>query len=437
MNFVQRAGALYLFAILFVGWGIAIGKYEVFPFAFLKDIQDFIAGDPTEDTDILSKLSNDFDIAPERQLHSVAPAPGRAFVELPIEGLRERRDLPRIFLKEGQTPGYRVLFGAFDFEQHFWGAVLLDHHGDVVHRWQLTTEDQPANEAPDVLKNLYGVAILPDGSIIFTMQEKSGGIVKVDVCGQPLWNLEGQYHHTVSLTDENSFWTFGGDQKAFDHLLHLVDVDSGEILKTIDMEDVRLENADIHIFDLQVGKDVPDAVHGNDIEALTADRAAAFPGFEKGDLLISFRTTNLVFILDPDSLKVKWWRVGPWDRQHDPDWNADGTISVFSNNERGVGKHSNIIVIDPETYAFRSLLAGKDYDFRSTFNGMHQITDHGSLLISSGLQGRLFEVDRNGEVIFDFINSYSWEHERALRVAEARYLESDFFSIKGFPTCEN
>lgn len=437
MNLVQRAAVLYLFAMLFVGWGVAIGKYEVFPYPVLKSVQDFVVGDPTEDTDVFSKLRNDFDIAPERQLHRVVPSPDRNFVELPIEGLRERRDLPLIFLSDVQQPGYRVLFGAFDFEEHFWGAILLDETGEIVHRWYLTTEDQPSNEAPDVLKNLYGVSILPDASIIFTMQERSGGIVKVDVCSQPVWALEGQYHHTISLTDENSFWTFGGDQKAFDHLLHQVDVESGKILKTIDMEEVRLKNADIHIFDLQVEEGVPDAVHGNDIEALTADRAAAFPGFEKGDLLVSFRTTNLVFVLDPDSLKVKWWRVGPWDRQHDPDWEANGTISVFSNNERGVGKYSNIIVIDPKTFAFETLLDGEKYDFRSTFNGMHQITDHGSILVSSGLQGRLFEVDRNGEVIFDFINSYSLEHERALRVSEARYLKSDFFSFEGFPTCEN
>lgn len=437
MNFAQRAGLLYLFALFFVGWGVAIGKYEVFPYAVLKDVQDFLAGDPTEDADILSKLKNDFDVAPERYLHSIAPAPDRAFRELRIEGLRERRDPPRLFLAEGQAPGYRILFGAFDFEDYFWGAVLIDEQGRVRHRWQFTTEALPGNETPDILKNLYGVAVLSDGSIIFSMQEKAGGLVKVDVCSRQVWSLEGQYHHTVSLTDENSFWTFGGSQKAFDHQLHLVSAEDGTILKTIDMKDVRHKNPDIHIFDLQAERNVPDAVHGNDIDALSAELLPAFPGFEKGDVLISFRTTNLVFVLDPDSLEIKWWRVGPWDRQHDPDWNADGTITVFSNNERGLGKHSNIISINPQTFAFNKLLAGENYDFRSTFNGMHQVTPQGSVLVSSGLQGRLFEVDRNGDVVFDFINSYSWNEERALRVAEARFLEPDFFSFEGFPTCEN
>ncbi|WP_282608357.1 arylsulfotransferase family protein [Pelagibius sp. Alg239-R121] len=437
MNFAQRAGFFYLFALIFVGWGVAIGKYEVFPYTVLKGIQDFLVGDPAEEADLFSKLKNDLDIAPERQLHKIVPNPNREFTELRVDGLKARRDSPRIFLGDAQAPGYRILFGAFDFDQHFWGALLLDDQGKLVHRWLLSTEELPTNEAQDLLKNLYGVAVLPDGSVIFSMQEKAGGIAKVDVCGNHLWALEGKYHHTVSLTDENSFWTFGGSQKAFDHHLHLVDVEDGKILKTIDMKEVRLKNPNIHIFDLQVEKGVPDAVHGNDIEALTAAMLPAFPGFEKGDLLLSFRTTNLVFVLDPDSLKIKWWRVGPWDRQHDPDWNPDGTISVFSNNERGVGKYSNIISINPQTYEFQTLVDGSNYDFRSSFNGMHQITDRGSVLISSGLQGRLFEVDRNGEVIFDFVNSYSWEHQRALRVSEARYLERDFFSFEGFPTCEN
>ena len=437
MNFIQRAGLLYVFALFFAGLGVIVGKYEVFPYSILKDIQNFLAGDPTEDTDFFDKIKNDLGIHPERFLHSVSPAPDREFVELKLDGLKSRRELPRLFLTSGQPAGYRVIFGAFDFEEHLWGGILLDHRGDVVHRWQLTTEDLPTNETPDNLKNLYGVAILPDGSVIFSMQEKSGGIVKVDVCSRPVWALEGQYHHTVSLTDENAFWTFGGSQEALDHKLHLVDVESGSILKTIDMKDVRFRNPDIHIFDLQVERGVADAVHGNDIEALSADMASAFPGFEHGDLLLSYRTINLVFVLDPESLKVKWWRVGAWDRQHDPDWNPDGTISVFSNNERGVGKYSNIVSIDPGSFAFKTLLDGSKYDFRSTFNGAQQITDHGSILVSSGLQGRLFEVDRNGDVIFDFINSYSWQQQQALRVAETRYLESDFFSFQGFPKCEN
>lgn len=34
--------------------------------------------------------------------------------------------------------------------------------------------------------------------------------------------------------------------------------------------------------------------------------AAGFPGLEPGDLELSYASTNLVFIVDPDTLEVKW-----------------------------------------------------------------------------------------------------------------------------------
>ena len=55
--------------------------------------------------------------------------------------------------------------------------------------------------------------------------------------------------------------------------------------------------------------------HGNDIDPLPAALAPDFPQFAPDDLVISYATTNLLFVLDPESLKVKWWRVGITDYQ--------------------------------------------------------------------------------------------------------------------------
>ena len=48
--------------------------------------------------------------------------------------------------------------------------------------------------------------------------------------------------------------------------------------------------------------------------------------------MISLRNYNLLFVVDPDTWKVKWYQIGPWRRQHDPEFNGDGTITVFNNN---------------------------------------------------------------------------------------------------------
>ena len=69
------------------------------------------------------------------------------------------------------------------------------------------------------------------------------------------------------------------------------------------------------------------------------------------DSVVSGRAVQLRASFDhPDTLVVKWWRIGPWDRQHDVDWEADGTITVFSNNQIAGREYSDIVAIDPESF---------------------------------------------------------------------------------------
>ena len=231
--------------------------------------------------------------------------------------------------------------------------------------------------------------------------------------------------------------TFGGREGDFDPILMRVSVESGEILEKIDMAEVREANPGINIFDLQREKGADHTTHPNDIDPLPTDLAAQFPQFDLGDLLVSYHTNNLIFVLDPKTLKVKWWRVGPWDRQHDPDWNRDGTISVFNNNWRGVGKRSSVVSINPKTYQAKTLVKGSKHKFFSIINGMHEVTPEDTILVTSSTQGRIFEVDKSGEVLFDFINTYDSEEGQTLHVSNARFLGTDFFAFDDLPRCED
>jgi hypothetical protein len=126
--------------------------------------------------------------------------------------------------------------------------------------------------------------------------------------------------------------------------------------------------------------------------------------------------------------------VGPWDRQHDPDWNPGGVITVFDNNQRGVGEYSNIVAINPQTLKSEILVDGSQYQFYSVINGMHELTSAGTVMVTSSTQGRIFEVNRDGEVVFDFINRFT--PDRTLHVSNARYLGKEFFDFQTPPNCE-
>lgn len=441
MNKIQIFALSYLLVLAVFIWGMAVGRYEVFPYEIISSIKSSIMLFAKEDQHLSAqeKILSDLNVKPSRFLHSYPLTTAADYRELQIRGIRSRREPPRMKLTEQAPKGYRVLFGAFDFEETFWGALLIDSAGEIVHQWRLSSDDLPLNQEPGHRKNMYGIGLLSDGSVIFSMQEPAGGIVKADVCSRSVWSLEGKFHHTVSVAeDEKTFWTFEGDQVQFDNILALVDVEKGNIIKRIDMKDVRAANPDIDVFQLQkytYRDDKSDSTHGNDIDPLPASLRDDFREFEPGDLLLSFRVINLVMVLNPNTLKIKWWRVGVWAKQHDPDWNKGGLISVFDNDAGGKGKVSHIKAIDPQTYDYNVLVDGSRYNFFSIINGEHQLTEHGTILITSNTQGRVFEVDGRGEVVFDFLNVYDFKGNETLHMSKAIFLSPDFFNFDRFPKC--
>lgn len=428
---LRRIAILYLCFLVTFSWGMLAGHYEWFPFFLLRDIEDFVQYSNGIEVGAVDKLASDVGGTPFRFLYPYVFASAPDWQTLEIPGLNARRSRPLMRLTDDAPRRYRVIIGAFDFEKTFWGAVLIDPQGKVVHTWRLSTDELPESTEPSYRKNLYGSNILPDGSIIFLMQETGGGIVRVDYQGKVVWTLPGRFHHTVSLTDDGGFWTLEGNQSDFDPVLTLVDAETGKVRQRINMADVRAANPNTHIFDLQRAQNTEHSVHANDVKPLPQRLENAFPGFKAGDLLISYNTTNLLFVVDPVNLKVKWWRSGLWDRQHDPNWESDGSISVLSNNtrevERGTRHHSDIVSVEPGSLDTRILLHGKDYEFLCMINGRHRLTDAGTLLITSSTQGRVFEVDSAGRVVFEFVNLYDAKKQLSLHVSNAMYFGDESF----------
>lgn len=433
---MTRISLLYLLGIALVGWGFGIGRYDVFPAAYIRQIEAFVSGDELEpDSTVLEKLANDTGIAPARSFRSYPAHAVEGARPLSVPGLRSRREAPLMFVDPGQRQGYRAIFGAFDFTGAFWGGLLLGPNGEVLHTWKLSTAH--LGDMHDENKNMYGLYLFPDGSVIFSQQESGGGLVKVDACSNVLWSREGSFHHAVSPTGDGHFWSFEGLQTDFDHKLVKISAATGETVQTIDMAKVREKNQFVHIFDLQRAgpRENADISHGNDIEPLRPALAPKFLGFETGDLLISYRTQNIVFILDPDDLKIKWWRIGAWSKQHDPDWEVDGTLAVLSNNERTSRRYSDIVSIDPETFEQRILVDGEMLDFYSSINGEHSRTPYGTRMISSATQGWAFEVDAADRIVFSFVNNYDADAHRSLHVSEAERLDPKFFATEFWRQC--
>ena len=449
MPVLQRVALLYLLVMFVAAYGYAVGRFKVFPHAFIEpivqEISDFVAGDAMErNSSPIDKLTSDLGLSYGRWLYNYPELAARNTTPVAFESGFDGKVTPLVYIDGAHRSGYRVIVGILDQPGGFWGALLLDPQGQVVHNWRLSTAHIDKGSANDRIKNLYGVHVTPSGSVIFNMQEAGAGIVRVDACSDIEWTLEGSFHHTVSPDENGNFWTFIGGQNDFDQNMALVSLQTGQIVRTIDMGEVRKRNPNLRIWDLypliisdrEKVRYQRNLTHGNDIEPLPAALAQDFPAFEPGDLAISYATTNLVFVLDPDTLEVKWWRAGLGDLQHDVDWEAGGNITLFNNNSRRLFKpYSDIVTIDTASMDFTIDVDGEGYDFYSVINGRHQLTPQGTRFVTSSTQGWAFELDRSGEIVFSYINNISKQDSHSLHLAEALRYQEDYFHDEFWKKC--
>ncbi|MEM1411548.1 MAG: arylsulfotransferase family protein [Pseudomonadota bacterium] len=445
------SGAFQWLRGLAIVWLVFLGAYglgymthraELWPFASLEATSEFIFGDGVEQTTLSERVLNDFGVRPSRHIVET-----QRVYEIPenygtLDGLplAERRSPPLMFLSPEAPGGFRLIYGTFDFEDGLHGALLLDADGKVQQRWVVRQDDAEWAERPDTNVYPHGIEILRDGSIIVAW-DGGTSISRYGYCGDLQWRTKGHFHHSVTLDGEDAVWAWGNPEGKFTQAEYMVkvSVEDGSVLASINLDHVWPANTAIDPFAIKQEDRADgsfwnfDRFHVNDVDPLPARFADAYPQFETGDLLISLRSINLVAVVDPDTMDVKWWRQGLVRRQHDPDWNERGTITIFDNNMHR--DYSRIYEINPVTYESTVVVPGEPYEFYTWHRGKHDVLPGGlSYLVTSTEQGRLFELDAEGEIVFDFINRYQ-PGGKFLAVSEGRFLPLDYF--EELPACES
>lgn len=337
-----------------------------------------------------------------------------------------------------RQPGYVLIAGLSDDQDTSTFAVrLMDTNGEEVHRWPIFYENFDPTTPPQNTM-LHGMEVFEDGSVVTTF-DVGNAIARVDTCGQTIWSKRGGYHHSITRDGTGGIWTWEGENMV------RLDENTGETTFSMNLrEDIIAANDGEQraIFDIRVRMpDDPDGevtylddpFHPNDIEMLRADRAAAFPMFEEGDLMISLREPNLVAVVDPQTGVLRWWQHGPWFKQHDPDFEPDGTITVFDNATGA--ERSRILRIDPRDNTVTTDFAGTEAEpFYTWRRGKHQTLPNGNILLTEAEHGRLLEVNAEGQVVWT--HDMVWDADSNLIVTEARHVPEDFFE-SGVPSCSD
>ncbi len=395
-------------------YGFAVGSYGKWPY-----------GPMMSGKTIVKSLVRYGRIAPTNLYRSAAP-----------DASRERI---RIYDPEALQPGYYVLLG-WDDPGGRYAAWLYDDQGVLRHAWPIDYDamdpDGPSNGGDEP----HGLAVMPDGSLILNF-DHGDVLARIGLDGDPIWVKEGVFHHSLDRAEDGGLWTWRGEGSAYGHYQYLVkfDPENGETLREIDLVNdvvkgpdpapivfgLRRDHPFRHFGPMNANQDGIDIFHPNDIEELSSGLAPAFPQFAAGDLLLSFRNVNLVAVLDPESLRLKWWSNGPWVQQHDPDFRPDGRISVFNNNS-GNGR-SEITVIDPRTGELRNELRQGGVRFYSDSMGTHQNLPGGNVLITVPDEGRILQVSPTGTIVFEFNNVLPDHPGINAHVANAAWVPADHF----------
>jgi hypothetical protein len=142
-----------------------------------------------------------------------------------------------------------------------------------------------------------------------------------------------------------------------------------------------------------------------------------------GDLLVSFRQTSTIGIVDRATGDFRWkWGPGVIDHQHHPTYLDNGHVLLFDNgpHRRGVS-YSRVIEVDPATNEIAWEYHGEPrISFYSYNISSAERLPNGNTLICEGARGRIFEVTSGGTIVWEYLNPVAVEQlDRAALGTEA------------------
>ena len=387
----------FLFSVLVFSfiYGVAVGKWKVFPHSFLdkavSQSRAFFGND--------SRYHNQF---------------------------YDRRGV-KTFVEDEVYPGPTAITSWWkESSGPEYGIRLIGSDGNLWHKWTIDRHSvfggTLSQRFDPLTTDIQGSIVLPNGDVVMNLEYV--GMVRVNSCGKVLWRITEGNHHSIEMADDGSFWVPGVSQKPQSKSsnypegfpgLGSVWIDrainvgmNGVIKMDISIPDILYSNKMIKYLHKYRNKS-GDVTHINDIEPLSGEMSSHYPIFEKGDLLISMKHINIVMVVDPDNKKVKWYTGKRLALQHDADYMGDGWVGVFDNNVDRMGGNlrggSRIVAFQPHTDSVKVIFEGDNLErFYTSHRGKWQGLPNGNMLLTEEETGRVVEVNSHGSPVWEWIH---------------------------------
>lgn len=284
-------------------------------------------------------------------------------------------------------------------------AYLIDMEGRILHRWRVPGE------------KWFHCELLADGGLV--VMEEDVSISRITASSEVVWRRDLMVHHDLARSPDGRLLVLAHElrvlpalhptREVLDDLVVTLDLD-GEELDRFSLLELLLDSpyADLLPDEEKInrrltppGRPFPlDLMHTNHIQLLDAFLAAASPLFDEGQILLTMRNIDFLAALSPDHSRVVWgWTEPRLHNIHHGNLLPNGRILLFHNGR----KASEILELDPSsgTVPWRY---GAGNSFFSTFQGSNQRLANGNTLITESNRGRVREVTRDGEIVWQFAN---------------------------------
>ncbi|MGH8501801.1 MAG: arylsulfotransferase family protein [Gammaproteobacteria bacterium] len=316
---------------------------------------------------------------------------------------------------------------------HAQKAFLITMDGKVAHEWSLPLrsiwENRNRKLRPDGYIGWEYIYMYPNGDLI-AMYVGMGdtpwgyGLVKMDKDSKVIWKYWDYTHHHLDVAEDGKIYVLTNEIhknviKGYEHLAPprlddyvVVLSPDGKRLKKVSILDALLRSRYGRMMRAGPAWNIKsDFLHSNSVEFIDSAAAAAskLPDVSEGQVLLSLRDIDVVAALDLEKEEVVWAVEGSWHRQHDADMLPNGNIMLFDNwGHYGPGGGSRVYEFKPSTLETMWTYAGDAGDethfFESGIRSGQRQLPNGNVLITESDGGRLLEVDRSGEIVWEFIN---------------------------------
>jgi len=305
-------------------------------------------------------------------------------------------------------------------------TYLVDMKGNILHTWNLNQNDD--------YTGFYRVELLENGDLLAIIGHGKG-FIKLGWDSRIIWETDIYGHHDLYVKPNGDIYVLASKSDIVffaglplpirdDHIVVLTP--DGQIKNKIPLyppfkRHLRLRDV-IGIYTQMIkpdnlvkivshklsGKQLLEKIsavwfsHANTVEVIDRDIDAVC---KKGDILVSSRDMSLIGILDVEKSRFVWtWGPGVISGQHQPTLLPNGNIMLLDNGWRK-RNYSRVIELDPATKKIEwEYKANPKQSFFTSGRGGNQRLPNGNTLVTDTCSGRVFEITKNGETVWEFYN---------------------------------